>query len=208
MFPSTEAQIIIDGPVGQLQAIALPAKQDAGVACAVVCHPHPQMQGTMHNKVVTTLARTYNALNMPVIRFNYRGVEQSGGDYGHGKGELEDTLAVLAWMQAQFPGRAMHLAGFSFGGAIAYQAASRFAVKNLITVAPSVIHFNLYQEQEPQCAWQLLQGEDDEVVPAAEVLAWARSRDAVPTIITVPECSHFFHGKLTILRDEILKQLS
>lgn len=202
-FPAEEQRLFITGPAGQIEAIATPAKSDAGQACAVVCHPHPQMQGTMNNKVVTTLARLYTNNGMPVLRFNYRGVEQSAGSYGEGRGELEDTLAMLQWMQIQFPHRHMYLAGFSFGGAIAYQAASRFAIKQLITVAPSVVHFNLYQEQEPACAWQLIQGEKDEVVPTADVLAWAKSREHVPDIITVPDCGHFFHGKLTILRDEL-----
>ena len=208
MFPAVESKLFIQGSAGRLELIASPSPADTGQRAAVICHPHPQMQGTLHNKVVTTLAKTCLALGIPTVRFNYRGVEHSEGQYGHGQGELDDTLTVLSWLNNCFPRREFWLAGFSFGGAIAYQATQQFNIKQLILVAPSVVHFDLTQYPEPVCPWVVVQGEADEVVPASDVYAWIQGLSHQPTLIKVPECSHFFHGKLVELKEKLIEVLS
>src|SRR5690625_5389540 len=105
VFSQTETAITIDGPAGSLEARAQGGRADGPLAghgyAAVVCHPHPLHEGTMHNKVVTTLVRTYRDLGIDSVRFNFRGVGASEGEYDQAKGEVEDLLAVVAWMSSQ-----------------------------------------------------------------------------------------------------------
>jgi alpha/beta superfamily hydrolase len=89
----------------------------------VVCHPHPLYGGTMTNKVVHTLARSLQEQGMPTVRFNYRGVGKSAGQYDEGRGETADALAVVAWGRERWPGVPLTLAGFSFGAMVALLAA-------------------------------------------------------------------------------------
>ena len=110
------------GPAGALEC-ALDAPAGAPVGLAVVCHPHPLFGGTMDNKVVQTVARALLALGWSTVRFNFRGVGQSAGSWDDGRGEVEDALAVVA--QHRVPDQPLLLAGFSFGGYVAAEAASR-----------------------------------------------------------------------------------
>src|SRR5436189_4416294 len=95
----------------------------------VVCHPHPLYQGTMHNKVVTTIAKAWQEMGMSTLRFNFRGVGLSEGEYGHGEGEQEDLKAVLNWILEQFPNAKICLGGFSFGAFIAAKVAAENALE-------------------------------------------------------------------------------
>ena len=105
----------IEGPAGLLQAVIeepLGADAPAPATFAVVCHPHPLHGGTMDNKVVTTLARSFHTLGIPTLRFNYRGVGSSAGSWDEGRGETQDALAVLAAGRARWPSAVPWLAGF------------------------------------------------------------------------------------------------
>ena len=121
--PRTE-KLDIAGPAGRLEAIyELPGGVEP-VGAAVVCHPHPQHGGTMHNKVAHTLARAFLRSDCAALRFNFRGTEGSEGHYDAGNGELDDALAALRWMRDRHPRLTVWLAGFSFGAAIAVRAAA------------------------------------------------------------------------------------
>jgi alpha/beta superfamily hydrolase len=110
--------LFIDGPAGKLEAL-LEEPEDLDPNHAVlVCHPHPQYGGTMHNKVVYRIARGLRRAGAVVLRFNYRGVNLSQGEYGHGIGEIEDARAALAFLRSRYPSLAFSLAGFSFGSRI------------------------------------------------------------------------------------------
>jgi len=200
---TNEATQLIKGPTGQLElAIGEPLAEERE-AWGVVCHPHPLYGGTMHNKVVTTLAKTFQGLGVPTVRFNFRGVMRSEGEYGHAEGELEDLLAVVSWLQQQHAKRELWLGGFSFGGYIAARAASQLQVKKLVTVAPPVRNFPMETITPIAHPWVLVQGERDDVVPPEEVLSWAESCNPKPIILRFPEAGHYFHGQLTELRNEI-----
>jgi hypothetical protein len=106
----------VPGPAGRLEAL-LEEPEDALPRLAVMlCHPHPQYGGTMHNKVVYRLARGLRAAGAVVLRFNFRGVGASQGEYGAMAGEIEDARAALAWLRDRYPKLPYALAGFSFGG--------------------------------------------------------------------------------------------
>jgi hypothetical protein len=192
----------IQGPAGPLESLLeqTPAVAAAPAAFAVICHPHPQHGGTMHNKVVHTLARAFLELDIPTIRFNYRGVGASVGSYDEGIGETADALAVVATGRMRWPAAALVLAGFSFGGVVALRAAGSAAPRRLITVAPAVDRVPLDVLQAPPREWLLVQGMDDEVVPQAHVQAWAEALRSPPRCVWMPGVGHFFHGALIPLK--------
>jgi uncharacterized protein len=191
----------IQGPVGVLEAVIDPSVGPA-VATAVICHPHPLQQGTMTNKVVTTVARAFARLGADALRFNFRGVGRSAGTFADGAGERDDALAVVAWCRARWPGRRLYLGGFSFGAAVAAAIAARASPAGLVTVAPPVdrlpAHF-----VPPTCPWLLIHGEADDVVPPGPVLEWCASLPAPPTIVLLPGVGHFFHGRLAALTEAV-----
>ena len=198
----------IPGPAGRLEAlIEEPAPDHPPAGVAVLSHPHPLHGGTLQNKVVHTLARTCNALGLVAVRFNFRGVGASDGAYAETVGETEDLLAVLDWAQQQWPDLPLWLGGFSFGAYVALRAADRRPVQRLITVAPAVNLFAKDPLPEVQCDWLLVQGDQDEIVPYAQVMEWVASLERRPRILELSGAGHFFHGRLNELRERLLVML-
>jgi len=197
----------IAGPAGRIEcAIDRPEAAPRGVA--VVCHPHPQFGGTLDNKVVQMVARTFLQLGWTSVRFNFRGIGRSEGTWDEGRGEVEDALAVVAAMRGRsdFLGLPWALAGFSFGGYVAATVADRLPEadkpRRLVLVAPSTEK----QAVPPVPAdTVVLHGEVDDVVPLPATLAWARPQ-ALPVIV-FPGVGHFFHGQLTSLRNVLVREL-
>ena len=113
-FPYDDKTFLLPGPAGKLEVMTTWARKSHGYV-AIICHPHPLQEGTMHNKVVTTLAKTFAQLGVATVRFNYRGVGESEGSYGNMQGEIEDLLAVKAWLRKCLDETLFILAGFSFG---------------------------------------------------------------------------------------------
>src|SRR5712671_3167033 len=113
--------IVLDGPVGRLEALLNAGVPEAAYA-GLVCHPHPLYGGTLHNKVVFHAMKALNSFGFPALRFNFRGTGLSQGEHDHGVGEVDDVRAALDWLDHEF-----HLplifAGFSFGAAIGLRAA-------------------------------------------------------------------------------------
>ena len=196
--------VFIPGPAGNLEAL-LDSPPDAdGTRVAVICHPHPQYGGTMTNKVVHMLAKSFNEFGAVTVRFNYRGVGASAGTYDEGNGETEDAIAVLDWASRRWPGSRLWLGGFSFGGAIAVRAAAQRNVSRLVSVAPAVKMVVVDGAQLPLCPWLLVQGEADELVDAAEVQHWVRTLSTPPQVALLPGVDHFFHGRLNELRAAVV----
>jgi alpha/beta superfamily hydrolase len=195
-------RLAVPGPAGEIAcALDAPAATSAPRGVAVVCHPHPQHGGTMDNKVVMTLARAFVALGYTSVRFNFRGVGASQGHWDEGHGEVDDALAVVAALRA--PGRPLLLAGFSFGGYVASQAAARLApeaaAERLVLVGPAASRFPLATVPADTL---VVHGELDDVVPLHAVLDWARPMSLPVTVL--PGAGHFFHGQLTVLKQIVL----
>jgi uncharacterized protein len=189
----------LPGPAGDIEAlIETPAATPLG-AFGVICHPHPLHGGTLTNKVVHTLARSFQDLGSPTIRFNFRGVGKSAGRFADGVGETEDALAVIAAGRARWPGAVLWLAGFSFGAGVAVRAAAGAAAQLLVTVAPAVNLIDVTTIQVPDCPWLIVQGDSDDVVDPQSVLKWAQALRPAPTVKVLPGVGHFFHGRLTEL---------
>lgn len=193
--------IEIAGPAGVIEA-AIDGSVGPAVATAVICHPHPLQQGSMSNKVVTTVARAFARLGADAVRFNFRGVGRSAGQHAGGIGECDDVLAVVAWCRARWPGRPLYLGGFSFGAAVAASVAAGVAPAGLVTVAPPVERLR-ENFAAPRCPWLLIHGEADEVVPVKPVLEWCATLPAPPKIVLLPGVGHFFHGRLAALIEAV-----
>ena len=191
--------VYVHGEAGRLESVIEQAAQSRPRAVAVICHPHPLHGGSMDNKVVTTLSRTLSRQGALAIRFNYRGVGASEGGYDHGEGELADALAIADWALDEFgKDLPLVLAGFSFGGAIAYRAAAVRRTRALITVAPASERIP-EQTPEPDCDWLLIQGTADEIVSPMAVQEWIGTRVRRPEQVWLPDVGHFFHGQLGAL---------
>lgn len=198
------------GPTGVLEIrLDEPAAlKRAGGYCAVLCHPHPLYGGTMDNKVVTTLARTYRELGIPAVRFNFRGVGDSAGEHDAGRGEVDDLWAVANWALTHYAGSRLLLAGFSFGAAVAAGGASRLPVHHLTLVAPPADRYGMGEVKEFPCPVCVIVGEQDEVVEPALIHRWASGRSPPATVISLDDASHFFHGQLLTLRDRLAQELA
>ncbi len=193
----------ISGPVGRIEAVVeTPEILTENRPIALLCHPHPLMQGTMDNKVVTTVGRAFNQLGLIVVRFNYRGVGKSEGEYGHVDGECADLKAVVAWARLHYPGRDLWLAGFSFGGLIAYRMANELDAKQLLCVAPALITVEI---AEPSMPFTVIIPDADEVVSVAKTYSWLNQLKCTYHLIKLAGVSHFFHGQLLVLRDLIVR---
>lgn len=202
-------ELDVSGPAGRLEAVAEHGAAPSFVG--IVCHPHPLHGGTMDNKVVTTLVRTVRDQGGVGVRFNFRGVGGSEGAWDEGRGEIDDLLAVVRRAREMFPGLPWWLAGFSFGSYVALRGAVRLheageGPRHLLLVAPPVHHYD-FEVEDTGCPVTLIQGEQDEVVPAEEVLRWAGATPLRPTIVCFPDSGHFFHGRLNALRDAALATL-
>ena len=113
-MPRIIESLFVPGPAGRLEALLEEPEDGAPRAAALVCHPHPQHGGTMHNKVVFRVAKGLRRAGFVVLRFNYRGVNQSEGTYAHGEGELDDARRALQYLRGRYPDLPVSLAGFSF----------------------------------------------------------------------------------------------
>jgi len=206
-FPSEAAVLALPGPAGTLEVAVDPPEADAEPRplVAIVCHPLPTEGGTMHNKVVTMVARSLRELGATTVRFNFRGTGHSEGEFDHGNGELDDLRAVAAWVRAQRPRDTLWLAGFSFGAYVSLRAAAELEPALLISIAPPVSGrgWDFDAIALPTMPWLVIQGENDEIVDPQSVYDWLAKANAQAELVRMPDTSHFFHRKLIDLRGAI-----
>lgn len=206
-------KITFQGTAGAIDCVIdTPLKTPVG--WALVLHPHPLQGGARDNKIVTTIARACLEHGLIAVRPNFRGVGASEGEFDHAVGETADMLQLIrqfvqAWPQAA-EGKWV-LAGFSFGTGVAARVYSELANSQqtvpdaLMLVGSAVGRFSQGDLNLPDHTL-LIHGEQDEVVPLSEVMDFARPR-ALPVVV-IPEASHFFHGKLLILRRLVQQRLA
>jgi uncharacterized protein len=192
MRPSTRRELVA-GPAGAVECAIDVPDQPRGVA--LIAHPHPLFGGTLDNKVVQTLARSFVELGYAAVRPNFRGVGATEGQHDEGRGELEDLAAVLAHAQARFGDAPPVLAGFSFGSSVQARLAQRVTPERMVLVGAAVKRF---PTQAVPANTIVIHGEVDETAPLADVLDWARPQEL--PVIVVPGADHFFHQKLNVLR--------
>ena len=206
MNSKLEQALMLTGPAGALEAkLNLPETTQAAQGVAIVCHPHPQYGGTLDNKVTHMVARGFNDAGIAALRFNFRGVGKSEGGFDHGRGELEDCMAIVDWAKVRWP--QLYLAGFSFGAYIALRASLLLRPSLLVSVALPVQYFAADEHPMIDWPWLLLQGNADEVVNIDAVKRWLDALPRQPRIVTFPDASHFFHGQVVALRHRLAQEV-
>lgn len=212
LLDEKETRLSIAGPVGQLDAVLNTADAQGELASksllAIVCHPHPLQGGTMDNKVVTTLMRTYRDLGIHVLRFNFRGVGKSEGVFDNTVGEFDDVMSMIAWVKQSLPQCSLLLAGFSFGSSIAARASYHVdGLVHLTLVAPPVERYVYDKEGVFNAPLCVIQGDKDELVIAEGVYAWVESLKSPAILLRYPEAGHFFHGLLSTFKTDLSQTL-
>lgn len=191
-------EIYLTGPAGNLEAqIAEPT--DNPIACAVLCHPHPQYGGSMHDAVLATAESQFTQHNISTLRFNFRGVGSSDGSYDNGIGEAEDIKAATQWMQQEHPGLPCILLGYSFGAAAAWRAASADAqgmpaLAALWLVAPPVAMLDM-SGTPPQAPIRLFHPDADDFTSLETLRLWSEALPGEPPLLEIiAGANHFFGG--------------
>jgi hypothetical protein len=188
---------LIPGPVGQLEALLEWNPAVTSQLAAIVCHPHPQFGGTMHNKVVFRAAKAAVQAGFPALRFNFRGVGKSQGSFAEGVGEREDVRAALDYLQTRCPHAPVCLIGFSFGAAVGLAVGasdSRVAALVGLGVPAGTKDFSfLHGVRRPKL---IIQGTNDQFGPRAQLEALYASLSEPKQIHWVQGADHFFSGKL------------
>lgn len=202
MPASSLTRAMIAGPAGRIETdINDPGGTRRGIA--LIAHPNPVQGGTKDNKVVTTLAKAFFALGYVTARPNFRGVGASEGEHDEGRGETEDLLAVTDYLKKQHGNLGFILAGFSFGSFVQTRVAKRLPTERMVLVGPAV---NRFPAELVPSDTLVIHGERDDVVPLSAVLDWARPQNL--PIVVVPGGEHFFHGRLNVLSDIVVRHFS
>lgn len=200
---------LIAGAAGAIEIAAHVAADAPPRAVAIVSHPHPLFGGTMDNKVATTLARAMFDAGAATYRFNFRGIGKSEGTHDEGRGETDDLVTVITHAREMHPNLPLWLAGFSFGGAVTLAASEKCVVDEMVLVAPAferMSHWkNVADGGKPPPSTLLIHGENDDTVPLADSLTWARPRE-IPVCI-VPNADHFFHLRLGTIKRLVTRYL-
>ncbi|MES2353350.1 MAG: alpha/beta fold hydrolase [Pseudomonadota bacterium] len=202
MKPSTQHRLLA-GAAGKLElVIDAPGTDQPPIGIAVIAHPHPLFGGTLENKVVQTLAKVFVELGCIAIRSNFRGVGQSEGAHDEGRGEVEDLIQMIEWARTEYGALPLTLAGFSFGGFVQLRVARRVPPRKLVLIAPAVGRLSVGDFEdvgEVPHDTLIVHGDEDDVVPLQSVIDWAKPKQL--PIVLLPGTGHFFHGRLTQLKD-------
>lgn len=200
-FPTEHTEFLLRGPAGAIECAAdVPEAGTERPATIVICHPHPEHGGTMHNKVVTILERSMRELGLRTVRFNFRGVGESEGSHDDGYGETDDLFAVVEWVRRTRPDDSLWLGGFSFGSYICTRAALNLDVGQLICIAPPVDRYAFDSLHHPECPWLVVQGDEDDIVHVDVVTNWANGLKPAPDLVVMEGADHFFHRRIMDLR--------
>jgi alpha/beta superfamily hydrolase len=202
-FP--DKTFFINGPTGKIECLAgHPANPDeTRKTVGLICHPHPLFGGTMHNKVVHMIEKAYREMGLHTIRFNFRGVGESEGEFDDGVGESEDLICIQQWVKEIFPEHDIWLAGFSFGSYAALRASQEIQPSQFLTVAPPGERYDYSELPVPDCPWLVIQGEVDDVVTPKSVYDYVNNTEPRPQLITF-KAGHFFHRRLIDLKGAII----
>ncbi len=199
--------LILDGPAGRLEALLEEPEDTPPREAALVCHPHPQHGGTMHNKVVYRVARGLRRAGAVVLRFNYRGVGASQGTYDQGEGELEDARAALAYLRGRYRELPFTLAGFSFGSRIALRLAcagdAGAEARRAIAVGFPTIYRDSSYLENCRVFRIFVQSTQDQFGPMSEIEPLVKALAEPKRLIAIPAEDHFFAGALESLEEEI-----
>jgi alpha/beta superfamily hydrolase len=165
-------EVIFPGPEGRLEGRYHPHKGKRDAPIAIILHPHPQFGGTMNNRVVYNLHYTFHNMGFNVLRFNFRGVGRSQGEYDQGIGELSDAASALDYLQSMNQ-NAKHcwVAGFSFGAWIGMQLLMRRPeISGFISVSPPANMYDFSFLAPCPASGLVINGLGDRVAPPQDTV--------------------------------------
>ena len=201
-FP--EKNFFLDGPTGKIECLAgHPTTDHETQAIGIICHPHPLFGGTMHNKVTHIIEKAFREMGLRTVRFNFRGVGESEGEFNDGIGESQDLIVISEWVKKLFPNHDIWLAGFSFGSYVSLRACETIKPTQFLTVAPPVERYDYTKIETPSCPWLVIQGEEDDVVKPKAVYDYVNELSERPQLITF-KAGHFFHRRLLDLKGAVI----
>jgi uncharacterized protein len=196
-MPRRIESLFLSGPAGRLEALLEEPDSGDPVEAALVCHPHPQHGGTMHNKVVYRLARGLRRSGAAVLRFNYRGVNLSEGTFGDWHGEALDARAALSDLRRRYPTLPLTLAGFSFGSRIALTlAVDETGITRVIGVGFPTRYPNREYVHQIRIPKLFIQSTHDEFGPRPEFQQFYDTLSQPKLLEWVEAEDHFFGGNL------------
>jgi uncharacterized protein len=201
-------EVIFNGPSGRLEGRYQPSKK-RGAPIAIVLHPHPQFGGTMNNQIVYNLFYQFSERGFSVLRFNFRGVGRSQGEFDHGAGELSDAAAALDWLQSiNADAKNCWIAGVSFGSWIGMQLLMRRPeIEGFISIAAPANRFDFTFLAPCPSSGLFVHGSEDRVAPAREVMSVIEKVKTQKGIkiehVTIDGANHFFENRVDELMLEI-----
>ena len=196
----------MEGPAGRLEALLEEPEDGEPREAALVCHPHPQHGGTMHNKVVYRIARGLRSAGAVVLRFNYRGVNLSQGSYAQGEGELEDARAALDYLRGRYPDLPFTLAGFSFGSRIVLRLGCEpVGARRVIAVGFPIVYKDRASLEACDVPRIFIQSTHDQYGAVSEMEPLVASLPEPKKLILVDAEDHFFAGALDDLEREVAR---
>ena len=200
-------QVDLQGPAGLLEALyEAPAHP---TFAAVVCHPHPLHSGTMHNHATYRLARAVRAAGGASLRFNFRGVGRSGGEYAAGQGEALDVRAALAWLARERPELPRLTCGFSFGAWMALSAGCADAqVRGILAAGLTPVTFDLDFARHCPKPVAVVQADRDQLGHLDDVRALMAGAAAPRRLWVVEGATHLFGEDLEGLQRQAESGLS
>ena len=199
-------EVIFTGPAGRIEGRFQPSKEKNG-PIAIILHPHPQFGGTMNNAITYQLFYMFAKRGFAVLRFNFRGVGRSQGEFDHGEGELSDAASALDWVQTIHPdARACWVAGFSFGSWIGMQLLMRRPeIEGFISIAPQANLYDFSFLAPCPSSGLIVHGDQDKVAPPKDVQTLVDKLKTQKGIIVeqtiMPGANHFFEGQVEPLID-------
>lgn len=193
--------LFLPGPAGRLEALLEEPEESAPKEAALVCHPHPQHGGTMHNKVVYRIARGLRSAGAVVLRFNYRGVNLSEGTYADGEGELEDARIALGYLRGRYPELPFTVAGFSFGSRIALRLGCGIA-RRVIAVGFPAAYKDKASLDTCTTPRVFIQSTHDQFGSVEEIESIVAALPEPKQLRLVEAQDHFFAGALDVLEEQ------
>ena len=201
-------EVNFNGPDGRLEGRYHPSNRPQA-PLALLLHPHPQHGGTMNNKIIYKLYQTFTKRGFSTLRFNFRGVGRSQGQFDNGQGELSDAASALDWMQTQNPNtRSCWIAGFSFGAWVAMQLMMRRPeIDGFISIAPPASQHDFSFLAPCPASGMIIHGDKDEVVPQSSVNKLAQKLQKQKNIKIdyriIEGSDHFFLDHLEPLNKQV-----
>jgi alpha/beta superfamily hydrolase len=203
-----EAVREIPGAVGPLEALVdLPSGPPR--AAVVFAHPLPTHGGTMHTKCVFQGAKALARIGCVVLRFNFRGVGRSAGQWDEGRGEMDDYRAALDYLARQYPDLELWAAGFSFGSYIAMTCgADDDRVCALIGIAPPVDRYEYASVKLSTKPKFIVHGEQDELIPLKSVRQFYAQLPEPKELVEIDRANHLFEGQTSEVGDALEELLT